>query len=98
DFHVTGVQTCALPISVEATEDDVRQALAELTPERRSSVDIAGLNAPCQTVLSGDAEGIERVLARLEGKRAVRLSVSHAFHSPHKIGRAACRELVETSA
>ncbi|MDQ1745631.1 MAG: enediyne polyketide synthase, partial [Pseudonocardiales bacterium] len=45
---------------------------------------VAGLNAPRQTVLSGSAEAIENVLgrAREAGIDAVRIRVSHAFHSP----------------
>ncbi|OKJ95283.1 type I polyketide synthase [Amycolatopsis sp. CB00013] len=45
---------------------------------------IAGYNAPEQTVLSGPAEAIDRVVARAraEGVNAARINVSHAFHSP----------------
>ncbi|MEU5262348.1 type I polyketide synthase [Amycolatopsis sp. NPDC021455] len=45
---------------------------------------IAGYNAPQQTVLSGPAESIERIVARAkaQGVGASRLKVSHAFHSP----------------
>jgi enediyne polyketide synthase len=45
---------------------------------------IAGLNSPAQTVLSGEAAGIESVMRRAQqrGLRCVRLPVSHAFHSP----------------
>lgn len=44
---------------------------------------IAGLNAPDQTVVSGLVEGVEAVIesAQQRGLRAVRLPVSHAFHS-----------------
>ncbi|MYW94147.1 type I polyketide synthase, partial [Amycolatopsis rubida] len=45
---------------------------------------IAGYNAPRQTVLSGSAEAVDRIVARAqaEGVGASRLRVSHAFHSP----------------
>jgi enediyne polyketide synthase len=45
---------------------------------------IAGFNGPGQTVVSGDAEAVERVCerARAAGLSATRISVSHAFHSP----------------
>ncbi len=45
---------------------------------------IAGLNGPAQTVLSGEADAVEAVLARARsrGWRTQRLRVSHAFHSP----------------
>jgi enediyne polyketide synthase len=45
---------------------------------------IAGLNSPSQTVLSGEAGGINAVMARARAKNltAVKLPVSNAFHSP----------------
>jgi enediyne polyketide synthase len=45
---------------------------------------IACLNAPFQTVLSGKAEAVEAVIARARSKdiHALKLPVSHAFHSP----------------
>jgi enediyne polyketide synthase len=45
---------------------------------------IAGYNAPGQTVISGPAASVERVVtrAKAEGVTATRLKVSHAFHSP----------------
>ncbi|MCE6996087.1 type I polyketide synthase [Saccharothrix sp. S26] len=60
------------------------------TPERAlelaagEDVVIAGYNGPAQTVLSGPAEAVDRVcaVARAQGVRASRITVSHAFHSP----------------
>ncbi|MCW2915053.1 MAG: erythronolide synthase [Actinomycetia bacterium] len=45
---------------------------------------IAGLNSPRQTVVSGPAEAVTRVVERAtrQGLSAIRLPVSHAFHSP----------------
>lgn len=45
---------------------------------------VAGLNSPHQTVLSGEASAVEGLVsrARAMGLAAVRLPVSHAFHSP----------------
>jgi enediyne polyketide synthase len=45
---------------------------------------ISGLNSPNQTVVSGEAAAVEAVAARAHeaGLKAVRLPVSHAFHSP----------------
>ncbi len=45
---------------------------------------VAALNSPRQTVISGEATAVETVMARARGRglRAVRLPVSHAFHSP----------------
>ncbi|MBA2114723.1 type I polyketide synthase [Bremerella alba] len=46
-------------------------------------VGIAAVNSPQQTVLSGATEAIDQVaeLCQSEGIRAIRLTVSHAFHS-----------------
>ena len=46
----------------------------ELAP----GAELAGLNAPDETVISGSVEGVEATLARHGGTR---LKVSHAFHS-----------------
>ncbi|NKE64151.1 ACP S-malonyltransferase, partial [Lentzea sp. PSKA42] len=45
---------------------------------------VAGYNSPQQTVLSGPADAVDRVCerARAKGVTAVRIKVSHAFHSP----------------
>lgn len=46
-------------------------------------IDVAALNSPQQTVLSGSAAGVNAAVATLEaaGLRTRRLQVSHAFHS-----------------
>ncbi|MFM7184138.1 MAG: SDR family NAD(P)-dependent oxidoreductase [Planctomycetota bacterium] len=48
-----------------------------------SKVSIAAVNSPRQVVISGEKDGVEAVARRLEsaGVSAVRLKVSHAFHS-----------------
>jgi acyl transferase domain-containing protein/SAM-dependent methyltransferase/acyl carrier protein len=48
-----------------------------------AGVEIASENGPENTVVSGDADAVERVLARAEraGVMGQRLKVSHAFHS-----------------
>ncbi len=63
--------------SIAATEDEV---LAQLRP----GSDIAGLNGPTQTVVSGEAAAVDAVMAhfRERGRKVTRLKVSHAFHSP----------------
>ncbi len=45
---------------------------------------VAGVNSPVQTILSGEQTAVETVLARARARNlsAVKLSVSHAFHSP----------------
>ncbi|HET8932534.1 MAG TPA: SDR family NAD(P)-dependent oxidoreductase, partial [Polyangiales bacterium] len=66
--------------SVEASEAEVLAELAEHT-----GVEIAGINAADQVVLSGDAEAVRALAERFasRGRRTRSLHVSHAFHSSH---------------
>ncbi|MEE1929763.1 SDR family NAD(P)-dependent oxidoreductase, partial [Streptomyces sp. TRM 70351] len=68
-------------IAVQATEEEVLASLADAGP----SVSVAAVNGPSSVVVSGDADVAEAVAAdwRERGRRTRRLSVSHAFHSPH---------------
>jgi acyl transferase domain-containing protein len=59
----------------------VRATVDEVTPLLDERVSVAAVNAPDQVVLSGDAGAVEAVTARLAGRKARRLDVSHAFHS-----------------
>ncbi|MFF8830391.1 SDR family NAD(P)-dependent oxidoreductase [Streptomyces sp. NPDC015131] len=56
--------------------------------EGRSGVEVAGVNSPFSTVVSGDEAAVLEVLelARGEGVKGTRLKVSHAFHSAHLDG------------
>ncbi|MGE3808188.1 MAG: beta-ketoacyl synthase N-terminal-like domain-containing protein, partial [Gemmataceae bacterium] len=65
--------------SVSTDADRTRAALGPFA----DCVDIAGLNGPTSTVISGTEEGVAAVLAMLEqqGIRSFRLPVSHALHS-----------------
>ncbi|MEZ4449702.1 MAG: beta-ketoacyl synthase N-terminal-like domain-containing protein [Nannocystaceae bacterium] len=67
--------------SLDATE-------AEVAPILPRGAVIAAINAPRQTVVSGDGAAVEAVIERIrgQGRRAARLHVSHAFHSPHMDG------------
>ncbi|MFC6137985.1 acyltransferase domain-containing protein, partial [Streptomyces spororaveus] len=64
--------------SVQAPEADVAAALPE-------GVDIAAVNAPDATVVSGDEAAVAAVVQqwKTQGVKATRLRVSHAFHSAH---------------
>ncbi|HSX99181.1 MAG TPA: type I polyketide synthase, partial [Streptomyces sp.] len=68
-------------IAVQATEDEVSALLAD----HRGTVAVAAVNSPRSTVISGAAEAAEAVAERLraQGRKTTRLTVSHAFHSPH---------------
>ncbi|WP_371557891.1 SDR family NAD(P)-dependent oxidoreductase [Streptomyces longwoodensis] len=65
-------------IAIQADEDEITQ---QLTP----GVDIAALNSPTSTVISGDAAAAEAIADhfRALGRKTSQLKVSHAFHSPH---------------
>ncbi|MEV0637557.1 beta-ketoacyl synthase N-terminal-like domain-containing protein [Streptomyces sp. NPDC050619] len=67
-------------LAVQATEDEMRALL----PEVPGAWDIAAVNSPESVVVSGEREAVERVAAHwtARGRRARRLRVGHAFHSP----------------
>ena len=64
--------------AVLADESRVRNALADTT-----AVSIAAINGPDNTVISGPAHAVDRVVAALggDGVQSKPLHVSHAFHS-----------------
>lgn len=59
---------------------DRDQLAAQL--EMTSDVVLANDNSAAQVVISGTPAGVETVMANVKSKRAVRLNVSGAFHSP----------------
>ncbi|MFJ4541822.1 type I polyketide synthase, partial [Streptomyces tibetensis] len=71
-------------ISVQAGEEEVAAELAGLEGQAA----IAAFNSPTSTVISGDADVVQEVARRLRerGRKTRRLTVSHAFHSPHMDG------------
>ncbi|MFJ8630377.1 type I polyketide synthase [Streptomyces sp. NPDC093568] len=63
--------------AIEATEDEIAGVLD-------GDVALAAVNGPRSVVVSGAERAVDTVLAdfRERGRRATRLRVSHAFHSP----------------
>ena len=74
----SGSPTAGAMAGIGAGADDVERLLDG------APVVIAGMNSPHQTIISGEATAVARIVssARARGLRAVNLSVSHAFHSP----------------
>ncbi|WP_367136889.1 SDR family NAD(P)-dependent oxidoreductase [Saccharothrix sp. HUAS TT1] len=66
-------------LAVEASEEEV-------TPLLSARVALAAVNGPSAVVVSGDEDAVLALESSLDGRRTRRLTVSHAFHSPHMDG------------
>ncbi len=67
----------AMAALIGADRDQLEQALANT-----AEVVLANDNSAAQVVISGTPAAVDAVLAQVKAKRAVRLHVSGAFHSP----------------
>ena len=67
-------------VALQASEDEVLPLLAG----REAEVGIAAVNGPTAVVVSGVEKAVEEVAEHFRGlgRKATRLRVSHAFHSP----------------
>ncbi|MGX1133671.1 acyl transferase domain-containing protein [Streptomyces glaucescens] len=72
--HMHQARNDGTMLAINAGEDEVRPLLD-------ASVDIAAVNGPHSTVISGDTETINTIAAHFS--KTTRLRTSHAFHSPH---------------
>ncbi|MEU8502592.1 SDR family NAD(P)-dependent oxidoreductase, partial [Streptomyces lavendulae] len=68
-------------IAVQASEDEVLPLLTD-------RVSIAAVNGPASVVIAGDEDAAVKVAEAFvaQGRKTKRLTVSHAFHSPHMDG------------
>nr|WP_202199369.1 type I polyketide synthase [Streptomyces spororaveus] len=66
-------------IAVQASEDEVLPLLTE-------RVSIAAINGPKSVVIAGDEADAVAIAGSFTGRKTKRLTVSHAFHSPHMDG------------
>src|SRR5690606_40934139 len=96
DFHVTGVQTCALPISGQYEE------LQELYSEYKDKLMIIGV--PCNQFGGQEPGTAQEIQNFCEVNYGVTFLLTEKVnvkgkdkHELYKIGRASCRERVEIS-
>ncbi|SNT58715.1 polyene macrolide polyketide synthase, partial [Actinacidiphila glaucinigra] len=80
--------TGGVMIAVQASEDEVLPLLTD-------RVSIAAVNGPQAVVIAGDDDAATAIVESFPDRKSKRLSVSHAFHSPHMDGMLdAFREVV----
>ncbi|MFI2215224.1 SDR family NAD(P)-dependent oxidoreductase, partial [Streptomyces sp. NPDC020141] len=81
--------TGGVMIAIQASEEEVLPLLTD-------RVSIAAINGPRSVVIAGDEDAALAVIAHFADRKTKRLTVSHAFHSPHMDGMLeAFRQVVE---
>ncbi|MEU1150940.1 beta-ketoacyl synthase N-terminal-like domain-containing protein [Streptomyces sp. NPDC005863] len=78
------MQTVRAPGAMAAWQGSPDE-VAELLAGQEEHVTLAAVNGPDSVVVSGDRDTVDELTAtwRARGRKAHRLKVSHAFHSPH---------------
>ncbi|GGZ65418.1 hypothetical protein GCM10010387_67880 [Streptomyces inusitatus] len=77
-------------IAVQASEDEILPLLTD-------RVSIAAINGPQSVVIAGDESAALAIVEQFPDRKSKRLTVSHAFHSPHMDGMLAdFRAAIET--
>ncbi|MEU1329128.1 beta-ketoacyl synthase N-terminal-like domain-containing protein [Streptomyces sp. NPDC005865] len=78
------MQTVRAPGAMAAWQGSPDE-VAELLAGQEEHVTLAAVNGPDSVVISGDRDTVDELTAtwRARGRKAHRLKVSHAFHSPH---------------
>src|SRR5918911_4743413 len=84
-MYESGVQRPGAMAAILGLSESVVEGVCRRASEEGAVVVPANYNAPGQTVISGEVAGVERAIALAKeagAKRAIRLNVSGAFHSP----------------
>ncbi|SNT60728.1 Acyl transferase domain-containing protein, partial [Actinacidiphila glaucinigra] len=80
--------TAGVMIALQASEDEV-------LPLLNDRVSVAAVNGPESVVIAGDEDAAVAIVEAFADRKSKRLTVSHAFHSPHMDGMLAdFREVV----